>query len=288
MRLGQQVRRPLGDSRRRRAPAADRASRQPGRGAGDRPCHAGRRVNRPRARPEPRTRAHSAPSAGIAARMPSPPGAQPGRAVYPPPRGRGRAPPGAGRRPGRQAGEPGRSRLGCRLHVDLVACAGIGAVLLQLLQDAHGEGGRGPDGFRPQVKAEAVPARDGDQRPAATARTCTRAAGPGPCPSAWPAPGAMRSSTSPPHARGLVRGRNKAVNSPPRLAPATVTRSHAPPAGGRCPARDSTSTSSSPCHRPGYPIPVHPAGRSRAGAVRRRHHDQPADVVPAGRRYPPR
>ena len=74
MRLGQQVRRPLGDSRRRRAPAADRASRQPGRGAGDRPCHAGRRVNRPRARPEPRTRAHSAPSAGIAARMPSPPG----------------------------------------------------------------------------------------------------------------------------------------------------------------------------------------------------------------------
>jgi hypothetical protein len=28
------------------------------------------------------------------------------------------------------------------------------------------------------------------------------------------------------------------------------------------------------------------AGRSRAGAVRRRHHDQPPDVVPAGRRFP--
>ena len=82
--------------------------------------------------------------------------------------------------------------------------------------------------------------------PAATARTCTpatTAAGPvSPVPRSR---GAMRTSTSPPPAPGQRRGRNKAVNSPPRLAPAAVTHSQAPPAGGCRPARASTFTFSS-------------------------------------------
>jgi len=84
-------------------------------------------------------------------------------------------------------------------------------------------------------------------------------------------PGAMRSSTSPPFARGLVRGRNTAVNSPPGLASATVTHSQAPPAGGRRPARDSTSTSSSATSSAGISHPgasgLAATGPAPSGAV---------------------
>ena len=98
--------------------------------------------------------------------------------------------------------------------------------------------------------------------PAATAQTRTRADGTGHCStSPSPLPGAMWSSTSPPLARALVRGKNKAVNSPPRLASAVVTHSHAPSSGGRCPASYSTSTSSSRASSAGlsHPARLQPA-----------------------------
>ena len=299
MRLVQQLRRPRPG--RRRAPAADRASRQPGRGAGERPCHAGRRVNRPRARPEPHTRAHPAPSAGIAARMPSRPrpGAPPGCRCARRHAGGVRRPahapvPAA---PRRSPPAPAFTHAGRRGNP---AGAGSAAVSTSTWSRAPTSAPCSCSSFRaPMAKAAVARTASGHRSrlrwsqpatwisdPATTACTCTRAAGPGQCSSAWLVPGAMRSRTSPPHARGLVRGRNKAVNSPPRLASATVTHSQAPPAGGRCPARDSTSTSSSATSSAGISHPGVSGSRSRAGAVRRSHHDQPPHVVPVGRRHP--
>ena len=84
---------------RRRAPAAGRASRRPGRAARDRYRHAGRRVNRPRARPDARTRAHPAPPASLAGTVavtaasgPHPPGRAAMRCGHEQGGGRRRAP----------------------------------------------------------------------------------------------------------------------------------------------------------------------------------------------------
>jgi len=157
-----------------------------------------------------------------------------------------------------QARERRGHRSGRRDKVDLLPGAGVGTVVLEFAQRAEREHDRAADDLRPQVKAVQVPAGYADQRPGRDRvhlHPGHRRGGPGVLGAALAR--GMRTSTSPPPAFGRRRGRNKAVNSPPRLASAAVTCSQAPPAGGCRPARASTSTSSSATSPSGI---AHPRG----------------------------
>ena len=98
--------------------------------------------------------------------------------------------------------------------------------------------------------------------PASTAYPCTCAAG---RPGSRPGPGPRRSTTSPPHARGALAGRCRAVNTPPGSPSTSVAHSHSPSGGGPDPASAATSTSSAGSARPGPSRPGRPAPSGRGG-----------------------
>ena len=155
--------------------------------------------------------------------------------------------------PGGQGRERGRHRSGRREEVDLVPGTCIGAPWSwssRSAPSAKTTGLRTISGHRCRLSRSQPATRIRD--PAATARTCTPATTAGGPLSPVPR-GAMRTSTSPPLALGQRRGRNKAVNSPSRLASAAVTHSQAPRPGAAAPPGPARSRSSPPRHRPGSP-----------------------------------
>ena len=185
--------------------------------------------------------------------------------------------------PGRQGREPRRRPPGRRGSPRPARGRRRPRRALPVRQRAHREDDRFADGLRPLVQAGRVPGRDADQRPGRDRpdlhprrRRLVLAGRPG-------AAAGRSTSTSPPQASGRYLDRNKPVSSAPRCGSAAVTHSQAPPSGTGCPARDSTSTSSSPTSSPVSPIPGYCRKVLPSCASSCCRTDGPPPPVPGGR-----
>jgi hypothetical protein len=150
---------------------------------------------------------------------------------------------------GRSRGNTRRCRDGGGVEIDPLARAEVSVVLFQFGQHAHGEGEGLPDPLGPGAGVLPVPRRDRDQEPAQDHPRPDTSSSRGSCPRTGGTPTAAMSWFTWPASPGTWGRRGSAPGGPSTA----VISSHSPWPAGRCPARYSTSTSSSRSPSPGKP-----------------------------------